>query len=79
MRPTLEKQVADRKRQEEIAKLMDEECVRLLMPHTFWQRIDFWIFEYFPLAHALFWEAICWLAPYSPNTYSRHWRWEQLE
>jgi len=36
-RPTLEDQIS-------ISKMTDEECVYALMPHGFWQRLDFWIF-----------------------------------
>jgi len=36
MKPTLEEQIA-------ISKLTDEECLKLLLPHTLLGKIDYWI------------------------------------
>lgn len=38
-RPTLENQIR-------VSKMTDEECVKALMPHGFWQRANFWIFNH---------------------------------
>ncbi len=75
-RPTLARQLANKKRHDEIAKLTEEECVNLLLPHTFWQHVSFWAFRHIPLWHKWFWEVVCWFYPYDLDTHTRYWRWE---
>lgn len=38
-RPTLEDQIR-------VSKMTCEECVEALMPHTFWQKLSFWIYNH---------------------------------
>lgn len=48
-RPTLEEQIA-------VSKMTEEELIQALMPHTFLERMEFWIFCH----HKLLWHIICW-------------------
>lgn len=76
VRPTLAKQLAEKERHDDIAKLSNEELFDLFMPHTFWQHIDFWICYHLPWFHKWFWKVICWFYPWDIDTKTRHWRWE---
>ena len=58
------------------SELTDEECRKALMPHTFWQRVDFWLFKHIPLLHTPLWGAVCWFYPYDFEAHQRHWRWD---
>ena len=71
VRPPLEEQVT-------LSKLTREECIRLLMPHTPWQHIRFWVFRHLPLLHYLYCKAVCWIRPYDIDTRCRHWKWEKF-
>lgn len=75
-RPTLARQLAEKKRREELEKLSGEELLKLLFPHTFWQHVSFWFFLHLPLLHNWFWGIVCWFYPWSMETKTRYWRWE---
>ena len=48
-RPTLEEQIR-------ISKMTEEEWIEALLPHGFWQRLDFWMHNYL----LLLWRIIHW-------------------
>ena len=73
-RPTLAQQLAEKKREEEMDKLSDEEVESLFLPHGFWNRIDFWMFNHLHFIFSLMWRAINWVRPYDLATHTRYWR-----
>ena len=66
-RPTLKEQIA-------ISKLTDEECIRLLLPHTLQARVDFWLHNHFLFLWRLYhwnWFNI-WTGERSFRLFARH-------
>ena len=73
-RPTLAQQLAEKKREEELDKLSDEEVESLFLPHGFWGHIDFWLFGHLHFIFYLIWGTVNWLRPYNLDTHTRDWR-----
>lgn len=68
MRPTLEEQIY-------ISKLTREECIKLLMPHTPFQRLDYWIFRHCHWLHSLYWGIVNFFYPWDIETKRRYIKW----